>query len=244
MKHAHRFYVHSIGDEENVRIDGEQAHHILNVFRLKAGDEIVLFDGSGVECRGVIEKVQRSALDARIISRETVDREPQILVTLALSIPKSKKMNLVVQKCAELGLKTLIPIYTDRTVVRVKEKASAKTQKWQRIAEESSKQSGRNMVLEIAKPQKFSQVIAGNKDYDVRLLASTCGENLSLSAALGKHPDAKRIIYIIGPEGGFTDEELKLAESSGWQFVSLGKSILRVETAAIAAIAMILYEYS
>jgi len=244
MGHAHRFYVRNIGDEEIVHIEGEQAHHILNVFRLKEGDEIFLFDGSGVECRAVIEKLHRSALDARIISRETVDREPQISVTLALSIPKSKKMNLVVQKCAELGLKRLIPMYADRTVVRIKEKGPAKTRRWQRIAEEASKQSGRNMILEIAKPVNFSQVVTGNKDYDVRLLASACGENLSLSDVLGKHPDAKRIIYIIGPEGGFTEEEMKLAASIGWQFVSLGKSILRVETAAIATLAMILYEYS
>jgi 16S rRNA (uracil1498-N3)-methyltransferase len=233
----------TIGDAKKISIEGAEAHHMLSVFRLQKGDRVVLFDGSGTEYQATITAHGRKSLEAEIISSREADREPPIEVALALSIPKAKRMDFAIQKCAELGLKTLIPMQAQRTVVRPKEKASHKTSRWQRIATEASKQSGRSRILEIAKLQQFEDIIAGCKEYDVRLLAALSEDARPLAQALRSHPQALRVIYMIGPEGGFTEDECEHARANDWESISLGKSILRVETAAIAALAMILYEY-
>jgi len=238
-----RFFVRNIAGRKEVRIEGAEAHHILSVFRLRKDDRIILFDGSGFEYDGVIKSLERKALEVEIISGREVDREPSASVTLALSPAKSKRMDFAIQKCAELGLKTLIPLEAERTVVRIKQKRFSRTERWQRIAAEASKQSGRNRILEIKKLQAFDRIISSFRDYDLRLIASPSEDAAPLVQVLKAHPGARRIICMIGPEGGFTDKELKLAAANSWESVSLGKSILRVETAAVAALAMILYEY-
>lgn len=238
-----RFYLPDIGSENHVLLEGSEARHLSRVLRVCVGDEVAIFDGRGLECVGVVERVDRSHAKIAILRRHEVDRDPKLAVTLGCAIVKSRAMALVVEKCTELGLKELIPLETRRSVPKVAKKEEAHLERWRRYVLEAAKQSGRTRLPRVGSPRPFSSFMPRAKDADLALIFVAEPDAAPLRDVLSAHPDVRSVVYLIGPEGGFEPHEVEEAESAGFVAVRLGKTILRSETAAATALGAILYHY-
>jgi 16S rRNA (uracil1498-N3)-methyltransferase len=220
---------------EHVTLDGAEAHHLIHVMRAGAGASVILFDDSGAEFTAQIEKAGRSAVELRIIARHLVDRELRFELSVGVALPKGDRQKWLFEKLTELGVTTVIPLETQRGVAQPNAAALGRLC---RYVIEAAKQCGRNRLMKIATPRTWSDWVlpaeASNKaPVERRLLAHPRGKPLSqvdLSVPLSTQ-------LAIGPEGGFTETEIELAASNGWQLVDLGPRILRVETAAVALVA-------
>ncbi|MFH1046021.1 MAG: 16S rRNA (uracil(1498)-N(3))-methyltransferase [Candidatus Omnitrophota bacterium] len=225
-------------------ISGDEAHHIVDVMRLKAEDHLQFFDGTGKIYAGRIvsvspEKVVKIAIT--LIKTDTGQREVEI--TLAQALPKKKKMEYIIGKCTELGVDVIIPVATARTVIRLeKERAGRKNARWQKIAQEAAKQCGRATITDIRPMSSWQKIINAADHYDFKLLPCLSEKTKPLKEVLREQTGLKSIIVCIGPEGGFTPQEIDQAQKYGFSAVSLGKNVLKSDTAAIAVLAMINYE--
>lgn len=249
-----RFFLDTPLDAEadSVTLSGREAHHALAVYRLGPGDSLTLFDGSGIEYLATVVAADRRAIQLRIDRRTTVDREPAIAITLAAGIPKGKRMSQLVRACCELGVETIIPLTTARTVVkprsrsrdRDRDRDDAGGERWQQVAIEASKQSGRGRVTHIARPEALADTLVRVGAHDRALVAAIGCDRVAVPEALRGAARGLtrrlRLLVLIGPEGDFTGEELADIAAAGAQPVTLGDSILRVETAAVAAVSMVL----
>jgi 16S rRNA (uracil1498-N3)-methyltransferase len=216
-------------------LDGPEAHHLLHVMRAAVGDEVTLFDGSGAEFRATVETVRRTDAELRIIERREINRELPFDLVVGVALPKGDRQKWLVEKLTELGVTSLVPLITERCVAQP---AAAALDRLRRSIIEAAKQCGRNRLMNIAEPQLWTTWIAngclGSSDSKPpahrRLIAEPNGSPLSkLYQSKPVHTQLS-----IGPEGGFTDPEVAAALAAGWQSVSLGPRILRVETAAVA----------
>jgi len=208
-----------------------EAHHLAHVLRAKAGEEVLLFDGSGLEYRAVIEKVGRSEVQLRVLGSEAVDREASRPVTLAVALPKGDRQRWLTEKAVELGVARLIPIETRRGVAQPSDNA---LERLRRAVVEASKQCGRNRLMEITPAVRWEQLVSQSTG-DQTCFVAHPGENSgSITSQLAKLPADAPVLLAVGPEGGFTDEEVAAATAAGWKTAGLGRSILRVETAALA----------
>jgi len=239
----HRFYRPDMGTENHLWLDGDEAHHALRVLRLRVGEDVGVFDGSGTECTGRVERIERGRVRIDITRREPVNRDPELRVTLGCSLVKAKAMDELVDRCCELGLRELVPIETRRSVPKVERKEAAHVARWERIAIEASKQCGRTTVTHIAAPRPLAALVEKAAQWDLRLIFSPDDAAAPLREVLQAHPRPTSVLYLIGPEGGFELAELRLAIGAGFLPVRLGRSTLRSETAAAAALAAILYHY-
>ena len=223
---SERFFIEPAITGDRALLTGSEVHHLSGVMRAKTGDEITLFDGSGAEFTGPIDTLKKDRCELTILRKELISREPAVAVVAGVALPKGDRQKWLVEKLTELGVAQLVPLLTARGVVQPGEGAANRLR---RGVIEASKQCGRNRLLEIAEPVQaidwFGQVSAS----ELRLLADPQGELLSLGGST-----ASRVLFAIGPEGGFTPAEVTAAREAGWRSVSLGKSILRIETAAIA----------
>lgn len=242
--HQDRFYIPDITTTQEIWIEGREAHHILHVKRAKLGSKITLFDGKGTEHLAHITEILNGKLKVSIEQSKAIDRESHVDITVVFSIPKGKCVNFLIQKCAELGIKTLIPVYCKRSVVDIRNKSDTKVEKWGRIVIETSKQCKRNTLTKIENVIVFDDLIKTAHIYDLPLIAYTAPHARTLKNVLGEYPLVKKIICLIGPEGGFTFNEIETARDAGFIPVSVGPSTLRVETAAIVVSSMLLYAYS
>jgi 16S rRNA (uracil1498-N3)-methyltransferase len=240
---VHRFYVPGLGSENHVWLEGDEAQHLAKVLRVAQGDTVALFDGSGVECIGTVERLERRRVMIAIQSRSQVDLDPALDLTVACSIVKSKAMDLLIGKCSELGAREIVPLETARSVPKVAHKEAAHVDRWQRIAIESSKQCGRTTVTRIAAPRPFRRFLDQSERWNLRLLFSLDEDASPLHEALAEHPSPSRVVCAVGPEGGFELAEARDACAAGFVPVRMGKSTLRSETAAAAAAACVLYHY-
>ena len=234
----HRIFVTSIQPPE---ISGSDAHHLRDVLRLKAGDPLELLDGSGKVYDARIVEINKERIICRSISSRPAETEPRLKITLAQAIPKSSKMDFIIEKCTELGVNKIIPLLTERTV-----KMAAKLERWRKIAKSAAQQSGRCIIPEIAEPLKFGQFLKLRGQYDLALIAWEGEKENTLKKSLQSPllPPIPQILVLIGPEGGFTSQEIELAKAAGFTPVSLGKTILRTETAGLAALAAIMYQFT
>jgi 16S rRNA (uracil1498-N3)-methyltransferase len=239
-----RFYVPFHAGLKNLWIDSSESHHIVHVKRLKIGDPIIVFNGMGDECDAEIEEIKDNRVKVKINQQKTISKENRVGIDIAFAIPKGKRSHLLIQKCTELGARKLIPTNYARSVVKLKDDCSAKIEKWQKIAIEASKQCGRNTITEIGKVVDFDNILKTVDSYDLLLFACNQSDSNNLKNTLQEHPKVNSIISFIGPEGGFTSNEIEMAKKAGCKFVSLGQRILRVETAAIAVSAILSYHYS
>ncbi len=239
-----RFYVPFHAGLKNVWIDSSESHHIVHVKRLKIGDNIIVFNGMGDEFEAEIEEIEDNRVKVTINEQKTISKENTIGIDIAFAIPKGKRSHLLVQKCTELGAHKLIPVNYERSVVKLKDDCSVKIEKWQKIAIEASKQCGRNTITEIGEIVDFCNLLNAVDRYDILLFACNQSDSSNLKNTLQEHPKPNNIISFIGPEGGFTSNEIEMAKKAGCKFVSLGRRILRVETAAIAVSAILSYHYS
>jgi 16S rRNA (uracil1498-N3)-methyltransferase len=230
---ADRYFVETPIAGGEARLVGAEAHHLAHVLRAKSGDEVTLFDGGGAEFPARVERVGRSEIELTVLSRQAVDRETRVRLTLGVALPKGDRQRFLVEKAVELGVARLVPLQTERSVDR--ETPSA-LERLRRAVIEASKQCGRNRLMEIATPRKLVEYLADPTTTDmVRLFAHPDGKPFfracETSIASG---DCPNFILAVGPEGGFTNSELKFALSEEWEIVGCGERILRVETAALA----------
>ena len=239
-----RFYVPFHAGLKSLWIDSSESHHIIHVKRLKIGDNIIVFNGTGDEFEAEIEDIEDNRVKARINQQRTISKENLVGIDIAFAIPKGKRSHLLIQKCAELGVHKLIPINYARSVVKLKDDCSVKIKKWQKIAIEASKQCGRNTITEIGNVVNFDNILNTVDSYDIPLFACSQSDSDNLKNTLQEHPKPNNILSFIGPEGGFTSHEIEMAKRAGCKFVSLGSQILRIETAAIAVSAILSYHYS
>jgi 16S rRNA (uracil1498-N3)-methyltransferase len=236
-----RFYSIEPITSERATLDGPEAHHLLHVMRAKVGDRVVVFDGSGDECDAEVVRAGRAEVELRVLRRRTVDRELPFELVVGVSLPKGDRQKWLVEKLTELGVTALVPLVTTRGVAQPTDSA---LERLERSVIEAAKQCGRNRLIRVATPQAvlswFDEgqgPIAGDlrSPPSRRFIAHPTG------ASLASHdfmmPLATQVA--IGPEGGFTDEEVAAATAAGWQAVNLGERILRVETAAMALAAVV-----
>ena len=233
-----RFYVPNLPDSGSIRLSGPDAHHMLRVKRLQKGQTLVLFDGSGSEWTAVLENASGTTASLRLIEKRSVSRELPCRIAMAVAPPRGDKMDLIVRKCAELGLYLLVPISTRFTVLKP---GPQRIEHWRRISIEASKQCGRNLVMEVAEPVTFQAALALRPGYDLALLPDLSPEAPFIREALQASPAAASAICIIGPEGGLTEAEREEAATAGFKSVRLFPSTLTTEAAAIAALAMLAY---
>lgn len=220
-----------------LKITGEDVSHISKVLRMSAGEEIVVCDGEGNDYNAVITSISKTEVVAEIIGKYICDAEPCVNVTLYQALPKQGKMEYIIQKTTELGINKIVPVYTKRCVV----KPSDKTERWQKVAESAAKQSGRGIIPEILPTVSFNEAVEQMKDFDLALMPYECEEDGKLKNVL-KSCEYKNISIFIGPEGGFDLKEVEDAKNLGVKTVTLGKRILRTETAASAVLPIIMYE--
>ncbi|MHC4276552.1 MAG: RsmE family RNA methyltransferase [Planctomycetota bacterium] len=246
VRKLERFFAPLLPDDGELLLDGQEAHHMLHVKRLRPGEGVLLFDGGGREAVARIVGAERGIARLCIERVDKVDREARIPISLAFSVPKGKKAEFLVQKCCELGVRRLIPLGCERSVVKLAQEGSHKTERWRSVALESSKQCGRTYVTEVSEVVSFKGLVEMEsiRDYRPRLFASTGPEAVVLSEVIGGDTGPGGVLCIIGPEGGFTEEETEVAVRSGCAPVSLGPRVLRTETAAVALVSILLYAYS
>jgi 16S rRNA (uracil1498-N3)-methyltransferase len=242
----HRFFV----KKENIKgdsiyIDGEDVQHISRVLRLKDGDKIVICDQQGMDYNVAIKNISKDTITTTIIDKENSKGEPSIEVVLYQGIPKSTKMDTIIQKCTELGITRIVPVFTVRTVVKLEsEKDEAKkVARWTKIAEEAAKQSARGVVPHIDMPMSFEEALKDSRELDLVLIPYEDEQDMSVKAALQGNPP-KAVGFFVGPEGGFDSFEINKAKQSNLVPVTLGNRIMRTETAGLAMLTCIMYEYN
>ncbi len=219
-----------------VRLEGPEAHHLMHVLRAKPGLEVVLFDGSGAEFAARVEQVERSAVGVAVYERREVDRESPVRVALGVALPKGDRQKWLVEKATELGVARLTPLETSRGVAQP---VGAALARFGRAVIEASKQCGRNRLMEIAAPRPWGDFITDPApETAFRLVAHSDGK--PIHDALPESQTAHEVWLAVGPEGGWTDDEIAIASKAGWQIVGLGRRLLRTETAAIALAARFL----
>lgn len=241
----HRFFV----APENIKgkwalLDSAQTRHIQVVLRLLPGEIIGLFDGRGSEYQARLEKLEGACYTVRLLAEEKQDNEPGLRLYLVQSLAKGDKMDFIVQKAVEIGVCGIYPVESERSIVSLSyERAVKKVERWQSIAREACKQCKRSYIPAVYPVQSLKQYISNCKErQDIMLYEASQGLGLK---ALLRDPDLSwgaEIGIIIGPEGGFTPEEVRTAQSSGVLVGGLGPRILRTETAGLVAASVILYE--
>ncbi len=225
----------NIGDL--VKITGDEASHISRVLRFGAGDCVELFNGRGVIALSEIEEISKTELTVKIKEIYESDSEPKVKITLYQGIAKEAKMDFIIQKATELGISEIVPVETEFSIVKIKDSAK-KTERWQKIATDAAKQCKRTTIPVIAQPVKFDKAIKLLKENEIFFAPYEAAEQGSLKdLALGKMPESAG--YIIGPEGGFSQKEADSFLAESIPVVTLGKRILRTETAAISTLAIL-----
>ena len=237
-----RFFVKSEQIWENViTITGDDARHIRAVLRMRPGDELTVCDGAGLDYLCRIMQIEEELVTVEIQDAIASYTEPQTKITLFQGVPKGDKMDLVVQKCVELGVTDIFPVSCSRSVAKLDKKEDKKIQRWQKIAEAAAKQSGRGIVPRVGHVLTFREAVIASKALDAQVIPYE-NEKRTGIREFAQGFSGQTLGLFIGPEGGFSPEEMYLAECNGMVPVTLGKRILRTETAGLVALALLLYE--
>jgi 16S rRNA (uracil1498-N3)-methyltransferase len=238
-----RYYAPSL---DHGLLDTEQSHHCAQVMRQAVGDLFTVFDGNGVEAKARITEMTGDLVKFQVLAKASSPRAIHP-VWLAQALTKPKSMDLIFQKATELGVTELAPLQSDHSIAQiVEEKAEAKVEKWRKLTIEAAKQCGQNWLPVVHPPVPVRDFVTGVPRGAVKLIASLQNEAKPLKAALREQLQGLKgglpIVVMIGPEGDFTPAEIGQARSAGFIPVSLGKIILRAETAAFFALSAIAYE--
>lgn len=241
-----RFFTEPHNIDNNTATITEDSLHITKVLRMQEGDIVTLFDGTGYEYIARLTSVDKDLCSAEIISKSLSSLEPDTKVIIYQGIPKSGKMEGIIQKSVELGVHSIVPVEMDRCVAKLDggKKQAEKIKRWNKVAVEAAKQCGRGILPEVKEPLSFKAAIEQMKSNGLALmpyeiLASS--DNSSVKNVLSQSNETE-ISVIIGPEGGFSDFEAEYAKEQGINLVGLGKRILRTETVSSAVLAIIMYE--
>lgn len=226
-----------------IEIFSDEAKHILNVMRMEIGDTLTICDGQSNDYLCRICETGKNCLKAKIEETTKSESEPKTKITLYQGLPKSDKMELIIQKCVEIGVCRIVPVITERAVVKIEKgaKEDKKTERWQKIAESAAKQSGRGIIPAVERPMKFKDAIEEAVKNGEAIIPYENEKDRGLKEFI-KNSKAENIGIFIGPEGGFDTKEIEFAVENGVMSVTLGKRILRTETAGIVTSAIVLYE--
>lgn len=240
----HRFFLQvSLELNSLIEISGADARHIRQVLRLKSGDVIEVVGLPGQVGVARIERIDNSHVTASVETIKTGGAEPPVSLILAQGLPKADKMEFIIQKAVELGVCAIAPMSCEHSVVRYDEKkAASRVERWQSIAREAAKQSKRDCIPTVFPIRTFKQVLQ-DCSKETRILMMYEGKTPICLRQVLRQSSAASYILLIGPEGGFSEEEVNLCQQFGGQSVTLGPRILRTETASLAAVSILLYEY-
>jgi 16S rRNA (uracil1498-N3)-methyltransferase len=220
-------------------VGGSAANHIMRVLRLRDGDSLTLFDGRGGEYGARISGLRKDSVQVDVLEHRDAERESALNLTLAQGISRGERMDWVMQKATELGVTRIIPVITERTMVKLDERQSEKKlQHWRGIAIAACEQCGRNRVPEVAAPIAYYDVIRAIDPGATRILLSPAG-----TLRANELPRSHHIAMLIGPEGGLSENERDAAVAAGFQQVRMGPRVLRTETAAIAALTVLQHDF-
>ncbi|MGN1299243.1 MAG: 16S rRNA (uracil(1498)-N(3))-methyltransferase [Candidatus Scatovivens sp.] len=229
-----------------IEINGEDINHIKNVLRLEENTLIQISDGNQ-NYISKISKIEKDKVICEIIEKSENENESSVQIDIFQGLPKSDKMEYIIQKCTELGVKNFIPVQCKRSVVKLSGKdEEKKILRWQKIAEGASKQSGRDIVPKVSSIININNVCNNIKEYDIVLVAYELEKNNSLKKELEKIKLNKeiKIGILIGPEGGLEEEEINLLKKNNARIITLGNRILRTETVALVISSIIMYEFN
>ena len=249
-----RFFVepeHLNLDDKTLYIDGEDVKHISKVLRYGQGDEIEVCDSNGHEYICRIESVDKTRIDLSIVDEVDINRESRIRVSLYQGVPKSTKMDIILQKLTEAGVDEIVLVNTKRSVVNIKgDKADKKFDRWERIIYEAAKQCKRGLIPKLRGILSFKEALEDMGKNDINICPYEVEKSLGIKEALQtgqvkkilENKDEVRVGIFIGPEGGFAEEENEMVKAAGIASVTMGPRIFRTETASIVATAITLYE--
>lgn len=239
-----RFFV----DKENINGDiitvlGDDVKHIKTVLRCTEGDPLTVCDGVGNDYFCTIKAIGNKEITLFVDTFQKSKTEPKTKITLFQGIPKSDKMETIIQKCVELGISEIVPVKTERCVVKLEEgkKTVQKTERWQKISIAAAKQSERGVIPEIKEPISFKEAVLLAKNFDGAIIPYENEKENGIRNFI-KAFKGETIAFFVGPEGGFDETEIELAVSNGIMPVTLGERILRTETAGMATLSILLYE--
>lgn len=236
-----RFFIPKENIEENkITVTGEDVVHISRVLRLKKGDFFTCCDGRGFDYYVKIDDISKTEILCDVIKKEKSDTEPPVSITLIQGVPKASKMDYIIQKTTELGISEIYPCSLNRCISKTEK--DKKTDRWQKIAKEAAQQSGRGIVPAIHNTVNLKEALEILKKTDIAFAAYECEDKNTLKDVLLSKENPKTVAFLIGPEGGFDVSEIEFLKSSGIPVISLGKRILRTETAGEAVLSMIMYE--
>ena len=241
----HKFFVtRDSFIEDSVTIQGEDVKHMYKVLRLGSGDKISINDCMGREYIGEIVDISKTEVNVKLIEEIDLNNESPLNVSLYQGLPKSAKMDLIVQKATELGAKKITPIITDRVVVKSDLGEFRKTDRWRRIALEACKQSKRSFIPQVETPIEFQSLLLELKDIDLIVVPYENEEGKGIKAMMKEisDEDIKTAAVVIGPEGGFEEAEIEKLKAIGAHIITLGPRILRTETAGFVAVSILMYE--
>lgn len=228
---------------DGIVITGSDVNHIKNVLRLKEGNSISVTDESGTIYSCTIKKLNKDSVELDILDSCQDDTELSVEVTLFQGLPKAEKMELIIQKNVELGVHDIFPVNMSRCVVKLGDKAASKVERWGKISEAAAKQSKRAIIPEVKMPISFKECLSKINDYDMIILPYENALGMKHSAeVISRASGLKKVGILIGPEGGFAEEEVEAAKEAGFEIISLGKRILRTETAGFTTMSLIMFE--
>ncbi|RBP68920.1 16S rRNA (uracil1498-N3)-methyltransferase [Alkalibaculum bacchi] len=240
----HRFFIedHQIVDEQ-VYISGENHEHMTKSLRVKIGEKVELSNGKGLEYIATVQEIDKNQVLLEIIEKTTNSSEMPVKITLYQGLPKATKMDLIVQKTVELGVTNIVPVIMERTIVEMDKKANKKIERWQKISEEAAKQSKRGIIPIIKPVVKLKNIDKEFEKNDLNLIAYENEDDSNLKKILEAHNKVQKIGVLIGPEGGISEKEAQYLKELKAKSISLGKRILRTETAGMAALSMLVYHF-
>ncbi len=238
----HRFFVQPESVQAGeIHFSPETSRQISHVLRLRAGSRVMVLDNTGFEMLTDLVEVNDGECVGRIVQKDQCKTEPQTKLLMILSLTQREKFEWMLQKCTEVGASAFLPMITSRSLSQKKSDVSSKYARWHTILKEAAEQSGRGIIPELKEAEKFNDVLKNiPAEYSLCLMAWESEHQKKLDDLLREHR-AEKIAVMIGPEGGFAEEEVKQAAGAGFQPVTLGKRILRMETAAVVAAALVLH---
>lgn len=242
---ANRFFIRECNLQSSIAfLCGEEHHHLSRVVRIRPKDKVWLFDEHGNDYLARVDEIRNDRTQLTVIERRVKD-EPRVKITLAQALLKSKKMDFILRKSAELGVSTFIPVIAARSVARIEGRIENKIARWNKIAREAAKQSGSSLQLSILPPLSLHDFLEQRDEARKIFLSEHRGKYFRdiLIKPSSRRPEIKKpppsVVVLIGPEGGWTEEEEVKIVNHGFETVSLGKRILRAETAAICSLSLI-----
>ena len=230
-------------NNDKIVINNDDYNHIANVLRMKKGDTILITNKNSKETFNCeIEEVKSNEIVCNILNKENKKVELEVKIDLYQGLPKADKMEYIIQKSVELGVNKIVPVNMKYCIAKIKDEEK-KNIRWNKISEVAAKQCKRNIIPQIDKSINMNGLYSEIKNYDLAIVAYENENNITLKTVLKENTEIKNIAVIIGPEGGFSLEEVDKLRENGAKIVSLGNRILRTETAPIALLSMLVYEY-